>query len=253
MQDNTPYNTAPEIPDSEPGMQVAILAGGMATRLGDLTKDQPKSMIKISGRPFLEYQLNFLRKGGITKVVLCLGHMSEQIARYFGEGKRYGMTISYSFEDSLLGTAGALRRARYLLDDRFFVMYGDSYLFPKFDQVMAFFSAHKKLALMTVYKNYDRYDRSNTVVEGNLVKRYSKTEKTEDMIYIDYGLNILSQDCLELVPEDQFYSLEDLFTRIIEKDELLAFEVKERFYEIGSPQGLKEFEIFVKNMLNILN
>jgi NDP-sugar pyrophosphorylase family protein len=253
MQDNTPYNTVSEIPDSESGMQVAILAGGMAKRLGDLTRNQPKSMIKVSGKPFLEYQLDFLRKGGITKVVLCLGHMGEQIARHLGEGRRYGLSISYSFEDSLLGTAGALRRARHLLDDRFFVMYGDSYLFPDFDQVMAFFNSHKKLALMTVYKNYDRYDRSNTVIEGNMVKLYSKTEKPDDMIYIDYGLNILSQDCLELVPENRFYSLEDLFTRLIEKEELLAFEVTERFYEIGSPQGLKEFENFAKNMLNVLN
>jgi NDP-sugar pyrophosphorylase family protein len=253
MQDNTPYNTVPDTPDGASGMQVAILAGGMATRLGDLTSNQPKSMIEVSGRPFLEYQLDFLRKGGITKVVLCLGHMGEQIARYFGEGRRYGVSISYSYEDSLLGTAGALRQARHLLDDRFFVMYGDSYLFPDFDQVMAFFSSHKKLALMTVYKNYDRYDRSNTVVEGNLVKLYSKMEKTEDMIYIDYGLNIFSQDCLELIPEDQSYSLEELFTRLIEKEELLAFEVKERFYEIGSPQGLKEFENFAKNMLNVFN
>jgi NDP-sugar pyrophosphorylase family protein len=253
MQDNTPYNTVSDIPDSESGMQIAILAGGMATRLGDLTINQPKSMIKIYGKPFLEYQLDFLRKGGITKVVLCLGHMGKQIARYFGEGRRYGVTISYSFEDSLLGTAGALRRARHLLDDRFFVMYGDSYLFPDFNQIMAFFSSHKKLALMTVYKNYDRYDRSNTVVEGNLVKRYSKIAKTDDMIYIDYGLNILSQDCLELVPESQFYPLEELFTRLIEKKELLAFEVKERFYEIGSPQGLKEFEYFARNVLNVFN
>ncbi|HEY78246.1 MAG TPA: NTP transferase domain-containing protein, partial [Dehalococcoidia bacterium] len=227
-------------------MQVAILAGGMAKRLGSLTSNRPKSLIEISGKPFLEYQLDFLRKGGITKVVLCLGHMGEQIARHFGEGRRCGVSISYSFEDSLLGTAGALRRARRLLDDSFFVMYGDSYLFPDFNQVMAFFNSHKKLALMTVYKNYDRYDRSNTVVEGNLVKLYSKTEKTDDMIYIDYGLNILSQDCLEFIPENQLYSLEELFTRLIEKEELLAFEVKERFYEIGSPQGLKEFENFAR-------
>jgi len=234
-------------------MQVAILAGGMAKRLGSLTSNRPKSLIEISGKPFLEYQLDFLRKGGITKVVLCLGHMGEQIARHFGEGRRCGVSISYSFEDSLLGTAGALRRARRLLDDSFFVMYGDSYLFPDFNQVMAFFNSHKKLALMTVYKNYDRYDRSNTVVEGNLVKLYSKTEKTDDMIYIDYGLNILSQDCLEFIPENQLYSLEELFTRLIEKEELLAFEVKERFYEIGSPQGLKEFENFARNMLNVFN
>jgi MurNAc alpha-1-phosphate uridylyltransferase len=250
MQDNTPYNTAQYIPDSTSVMQVAILAGGLATRLGDLTTYRPKSMIEISGKPFLEYQLDFLKKGGVTNIVICLGHLGDQIVRHFGDGRTYGLTISYSPEESPLGTAGALRRAQHLLDDRFFTMYGDSYLLLDFHQVIAFFNSCNKLALMTVHKNYDRYDKSNTVVEGNLVKAYSKTEKTKDMVYIDYGLNIFNRECLDLIPENQPYSLEELFTRLIEEEELLAYEITERFYEIGSLEGLQEFEIFAKNRLN---
>jgi NDP-sugar pyrophosphorylase family protein len=253
MQDNTPYNTVPYAPDSTSGMQVAILAGGLATRLGNLTAHQPKSMLEISGKPFLEHQLDFLKKGGVTNIVLCVGHLGDQIVRHFGDGRNYGLTISYSTEDSPLGTAGALKRAQHLLDDRFFAMYGDSYLLLDFHQVMAFFNSCNKLALMTVHKNYDRYDKSNAVVEGNLVKAYSKTEKTKDMVYIDYGLNILSRECLALIPENQPYFLEDLFVRLIKEKELLAYEIKERFYEIGSLEGLKEFEIFAKNRLNIIN
>jgi NDP-sugar pyrophosphorylase family protein len=226
-------------------MQVAILAGGLATRLGNLTKDQPKSMLKISGKPFLEYQLEILGGAGIKDIVLCVGHLGEQIESFFGNGKQYGVTLRYSIEDSPLGTAGALKKAQTLLSDPFFTMYGDSYLFVDFTSVMRYFSSKNKLALMTVFKNNNRYDRSNTVVEGKLVKKYSKQERTDDMVYIEYGANLFRKKALELVPENHFYELEDLFPRLIAAKELLAYEVKERFYEIGSPQGLSEFEEYV--------
>ena len=111
---------------------------------------------------------------------------------------------------------------------------------------MRYFKYQNKLALMTVYKNYDQYDRSNTVVEGNLVKKFSKKERAEGMVYIEYGANIFNKEALNMIPENQFYSLDDLFPRLVEMGELLAFEVKERFYEIGSLQGVKEFEDYIK-------
>jgi len=227
-------------------MQVAILTGGLATRLGDLTRNQPKSMLKIRGKTFLEYQLELLSRAEIKNIVLCIGHMGGQIERHFGNGRNYGVNIEYSLEDELLGTAGALKKAEALLNDVFFTMYGDSYLFLDFRATMRYFKSLNKLALMTVYKNYDQYDRSNTVVEGNLVKKFSKKERTEGMVYIEYGANIFNKEALNMIPENQFYSLDDLLSRLVEMDELLAFEVKERFYEIGSPQGVKEFEDYIK-------
>jgi len=203
-------------------------------------------MVKVGGRPFLEYQLEVLNRAGIRNIVLCIGHMGGQIERHFGNGRKYGMDIEYSFEDKLLGTAGALKKAEPLLNNTFFTMYGDSYLFLDFSSAMRYFNSQSKLALMTVYKNYDRYDRSNTVVEGNLVKKFNKKERTEDMVYIEYGANIFKKDALKMVPENQYYSLDDLFPRLLEKEELLAFGVRERFYEIGSPQGLKEFKEYIK-------
>lgn len=227
-------------------MQVAILAGGLATRLGDLTRGQPKSMVRVEGRPFLEYQMELLRKAGVKDIVLCIGHLGEQIEDYFGDGARFGVSIRYSYEHKLLGTAGALKRAGALLQDVFFTLYGDSYLFLDFARTLAYFQSQNKLALMSVYKNYDCYDRSNAAVEAGVVRRFSKREKTEDMVYIEYGANAFRKKVLDLVPAEEPYSLEDLFPRLIEKGELLAFEVKERFYEIGSPQGLQEFIQFVR-------
>jgi len=231
-------------------MQAVILAGGLATRLGDLTTNRPKSMLEVLDKPFLEYQLDFLKRGGISNAVICLGHMGEQIRGHLGDGNWHGVNIIYSFEEKPLGTAGALKKAEHLLDDIFFTIYGDSYLFLDFNQAMSYFKSQNKFALMTVHKNRNRYDSSNTEIEGNLVRKYSKTEKTENTVYIEYGLNIFRKEVLEHIPEKQSYSLEDLFPKLIEREELLAFKVEERFYEIGSLQGLNEFEGFVRRRLN---
>ena len=229
-------------------MQVAILAGGLATRLGSLTRNQPKSMVRILGRPFLEYQLENLSNDGVRDVVLCIGHLGEQIEERFEDGRRFGVNIKYSHEgERLLGTAGALKNAVRLLDSEFFVMYGDSYLFLDHDAIMSYFKGHKKLGLMVVYQNRDLYDKSNVVVENGIVKVYSKSKKYDKMIYIDYGASILRKEALELVPPDELYPMENLFASLVEQGELLAYDVYDRFYEIGSPQGLREFEKYISD------
>lgn len=227
-------------------MQVAIIAGGLATRLGSLTQGQPKSLIRILGKPFLEYQLEFLRRGGIEKVVLCTGHLGEQIESYFGDGKRFGVSIKYSREPKLLGTAGALKNAQALLHDRFFTLYGDSYVFMDFRDAMAGFVTGDKMGLMTVYKNFDQWDKSNTAVERGMVSKYSKRERTPDMVYIDYGVNLFKKSVLDRVPLDQPYALEDIHQRLIREKQLAALEISQRFFEIGSLQGLNEFEDYVR-------
>ena len=227
-------------------MQIVILAGGLATRLQPLTEKISKSMIMIEGKPFLQYQLEFLKKGGISDIVLCVGYLSKQIEIYFGDGNRFGVDIKYSKEDErLLGTAGALKNAEGLLEEEFFVMYGDSYLFLNFKEVFGHFQNLNKSALMVVYKNYDKYDKSNVVVEDGVVKKYDKKHKTKDMVYIDYGVSILRKKVLDMIPSNQVYSLEELFTELIKQNEMLAFETKERFYEIGSHRGLEEFKKYV--------
>ena len=227
-------------------MQIAILAGGLATRLQPLTEKIPKSMIMINGKPFLQYQLEFLKRGGISDIVLCVGYLSEQIETHFGDGKRFGVDIKYSKEhERLLDTAGALKNAETLLEEEFFVMYGDSYLFLNFKEVQSHFQKFNKSALMVVYKNYDKYDKSNVAVGNGLIKKYDKKHKTNDMVYIDYGVSILRKKVLDVIPKGQVYSLESLFHELIKQKEMLAFETKKRFYEMGSYNGLEEFKKYV--------
>jgi NDP-sugar pyrophosphorylase family protein len=202
-------------------------------------------MVEIHGKPFLEYQLELIRRCGINDVVLCIGHMGDHIKMLCGNGTKYGVNIKYSFEDRPLGTAGALKNAESLLGDIFFTMYGDSFLFLDFAHIAFRFISQDKLALMTVFKNSDRYGTSNAAVEANLVRKYNKREKSEDMAYIDYGVSIFRKEALKFIPEKQFYPLEELFSRLVDMKELMAYEVPERFYEIGSTEGLSEFEEYV--------
>ncbi len=203
-------------------------------------------MILIDGKPFLQHQLEFLKKEGITDIILCVGNFSEQIETYFSDGKRFGVDIKYSREDErLLGTAGALKNAERFLKKEFFIMYGDSYLFLNFKDVLSHFHRFNKSALMVVYKNFDKYAESNVVVEGGLVKKFDKKHKAKDMVYIDYGVSIFKKKVLDMIPKNEVYMLEELFPELIKQNEMLAFETKERFYEIGSNRGLYEFEHYV--------
>jgi MurNAc alpha-1-phosphate uridylyltransferase len=227
--------------------QLVILAGGMATRLGSLSESQAKSMILVGNKPFLENQIDMLRNNGVRNILLCLGHLSQQIIDYFGDGKQYGVDITYIVEDKPLGTAGALKNAEHLLDKVFMTLYGDSYLFLDFEKVMERFIQAQKPGLMTVYRNNGLYDKSNTAIDVfGYVTKYDKYSKG-GLEYIDYGLNVFQKSVLKLIPSHEFCSLEMVFKKLIEIRELVAYEVKDRFYEIGSLAGLNEFKNFMSS------
>jgi NDP-sugar pyrophosphorylase family protein len=230
-------------------MQMVILCGGLATRLGDLAKDTPKSMIRIKGKPFLEYQIEILKKQLIKDIVLCVGYLSEKIIDYFGDGKKFGVNIQYSHDDKKpLGPIGAMKNAEPLLNNVFFIMYGDSYLFVDFKKAYSYFLEHDDLALMVAYKNFDKYDASNLVIKNGKIVACGKENKTKDMVYIDYGTSILRKKVLDLVPKDTYYSTVQFFSDLVKRKELLAFVVKKRFYHIGTPEVLEEFNDYIKGL-----
>ena len=227
-------------------MQAVIIAGGLGTRLGHLTANQPKSLIPICGKAFIEYQFDFLNKGEVTDVVLCLGYHGQQIADYCGDGRQFGVNLQYSFEQQPLDTAGALKLAEPMLQDYFFTLYGDSYVFIDFQEMLSSLQKGNKIGAMSVYHNQDRFDKSNTAVDGGMVTFYSK-ENRENLEYIDYGVNLFRKDVLKLIPEAKPYSMGTVFNQLIERHELAAYKVKKRFYEIGSVNGLTEFTEYVKS------
>ncbi|SBW10919.1 putative nucleotidyl transferase [uncultured delta proteobacterium] len=223
-------------------LTVAILAGGLATRMRPATETIPKSLLDVAGEPFVYHQLRLLQRRGITRVVFCLGYLGGQIESAVGDGSQFGLSVSYSYDGpELLGTGGALRRALPLFGESFFVLYGDSYLPCDFATVQAAFRESGKPALMTVFRNEGRFDASNVIFENGIIVRYDKKEKNPRMQHIDYGLGILTANDLEYcIPAGTKYDLADLYRVLLERGHLAGYEVFERFYEIGSPQGLRE-------------
>jgi MurNAc alpha-1-phosphate uridylyltransferase len=223
---------------TEAMLPVAILAGGLATRMHPATQTIPKSLIEVAGRPFIDHQLELLRAAGTKNVVLCVGYLGEMIEAHIGDGSRFGLSVRYSFDgEKLLGTGGALRRALPLLGDDFFVLYGDSYLEIDYAAVQA---AHRKAAnpaLMTVFRNEGQWDTSNVLFDGTRILRYDKRNPTAEMRYIDYGLGIVSRDLLKHRGNEAF-DLADVYAKLVGEGRLAGFEATKRFYEIGTPSGL---------------
>jgi len=234
-------------------MQTVILSGGLATRLRPLTESFPKAMIPVVGRPFIDHQLQLLSRNGIKDVVLCLGYLGEQIAAFVGDGTAWNLRIRCSWErEKLLGTGGALKLAEPLLDEEFFLTYGDSYLPIDYVEVAEAFSRVSNLGMMVVYKNEDRFDRSNVVLDGDLVCNYDKQEWTPDMVYIDYGLTALKKEAVKLIPPGTVSALDRLIRSLVEAKQLAAYITTTRFFEIGSWQGIRDLEKFLTTKTRVL-
>jgi N-acetyl-alpha-D-muramate 1-phosphate uridylyltransferase len=227
-------------------MKAVILAGGLAKRLGDLTKATPKALIDVAGKPFLWHQLQLLRKNRVEGAILLVGHLGEQIQDQFGDGSIAGLPLEYSYDGPvLLGTGGAIRRALRLLPERFFVLYGDSYLPCDYRAVEDTFLRSGCEGLMTVYRNEGRFDTSNVEFDGTRIIRYDKKDRTPDMHHIDYGLEVFRRDVFARLPENQPVDLAAVCQSLLREGRLGAFEVHQRFYEIGSRQGIADTAEFL--------
>ena len=220
---------------------VAILAGGLATRLRPVTEKIPKSLIEVAGEPFLAHQLRLLNRQGIPRAVICCGYLGEMILEFAGDGSQFGVPLTYSFDGpKLRGTAGALQQALPLLGDRFFTLYGDSYLPTDFAAAGRAWAAEGKDGLMTVFRNEGQWDSSNVEFENGRVLRYDKKHKTPAMQFIDYGLGAFHARAFDRVPSDRPYDLATLYQELLAAGQLGGYEVHERFYEIGSFAGIQE-------------
>jgi N-acetyl-alpha-D-muramate 1-phosphate uridylyltransferase len=219
-------------------LPVAILAGGLATRLKPLTERVPKSLVVVAGEPFIAHQLRLLKKNGFECAMLCVGHLGEMIEEVIGNGNVFGLNVEYSYDGSeLAGTAGAVRSALSRLGPSFFVLYGDSYLPCDYRAVQQAFESAGKSGLMTVFRNDGQWDTSNVEFEAGRILAYSKKNRTPRMRYIDYGLGIFRAGTFSQI---QAKDLADVYEGLLKTGQLAAFEVHERFYEIGSPAGLEE-------------
>jgi N-acetyl-alpha-D-muramate 1-phosphate uridylyltransferase len=228
---------------------VAILAGGLATRLGALSASVPKSMIEVAGEPFIGHQLRGLARQDLCEVVVCSGHLGTMIEDFVGDGSAFGCRVRYSLDgERLLGTGGALHEALPLLGDSFMVMYGDSYLRAPLRPVWKHFVHSERSSLMTVFGNDNQLDRSNVEFRDGEIRRYDKITLTASMRHIDYGLGCVRSEVFSaFAPADRSFDLALFYAAMLERRQLAAYEVAERFYEIGSPAGLAETEALLRD------
>lgn len=208
------------------------------------TLTTPKSLLEVAGRPFVSWQLEALARCGFDNVLLCIGYLGEQIRDVVGDGAAFGLSVQYS-EDGpkLLGTAGALRRALPRLSPTFLVTYGDSYLPFDYSAPLADLEAHPEaLGTMSVFKNEGRWDASNTKIAADLVVSYEKGSTQPDVDHIDYGALALRREVIAQLPADEPIGLDRVQSDLARRGCLRAFVAHERFFEIGSEDGLRELE-----------
>jgi hypothetical protein len=235
------------MPVSATDLPVALLAGGLATRLRPITEKVPKLLIEVAGEPFFTHQIRLLKAAGLTHLVVCVGYLGEKIVELYGDGSKFGIKIEYSFDGpKLLGTGGALIQALPKLGDAFYVLYGDSYLPVDYRAVGDFFLRSGRDGLMTVYENHELYDASNVWFEDGEIRVYDKKNKVPQMHHIDYGLGLFKAAAFAGFPRDAVVDLAAVQMQLVAQHQLAGYEIPERFYEIGSHAGLQELDTLLR-------
>lgn len=224
-------------------MQVVILAGGKGTRLQPLTHNVPKPMIPVNEKPFLQYQLNYIRNFGLVEIILLVGYLADQIEEYFGDGSKFDMNIQYSIEDHSLGTGGALKNAQDKLMEDILLLNGDTFLPIDYLELIDHFHGYNTMAILTASNNSEIMAPNNVaIVESNRVVDYNKRDP-KGMTHVDSGALVLKKEILDFFPEGRVCSLEeDIFPELIKRKVLKAFITGERFYDMGTIEGLKLIE-----------
>jgi NDP-sugar pyrophosphorylase family protein len=228
---------------------VAVLAGGLGTRMAAVTKGViPKPLLPVAGRPFIDYKLAELAAQGVETVVLLVGHGDDRLSEHVGYGARYGLRVTCRSDGGvLLGTGGAIRQALDELGNVFWVTYGDSYLRAPMAAVQEAFLKGRFEGMMTVLRNRDRWDRSNVRVKHGLVVEYRKGAPPGTYEHIEYGLSILRRRSCERFPSGRPFDLQEVFQQLVEGGQMGAYPVGRRFYEIGSPRGYRETDMFLRS------
>jgi NDP-sugar pyrophosphorylase family protein len=220
---------------------IAVLAGGLATRMRPLTEQLPKALLEVAGEPFVAHQLRLFARKGIRDVKLLVGHRWEQIELFVGDGSRFGVQVDYIVDGpTLLGTGGAVRRALDRLGPEFLVTYCDSWLDAPYAPVVETFHASGRPALMCVFHNENRWDTSNVQFENGVIRCYSKKFRLPEMHHIDWGLGMLKASAVAARPINEPWDLAELYEELATSGRLAGYEMMHRFYEIGSCEGLAE-------------
>lgn len=231
-------------------IQVAILAGGYGTRLKGITKLTPKPMVKINNKPFLEYILDWLIKYRLRRVLLMVGYLGNKIEEYFGNGRKWGINICYSYESPPMGTAGALKKAESLLDDSFLLLNGDTFLPINYHSFAQKFIEEKIQAIIAAYDNTEQVAPNNLSFSSHyIVTQYGEKSSTHHLTHVDAGVYGFKKEIIKQLPSNKIVCLDkEIYPKLISKGQLIAYPIKQRYYDIGTPERLKTFKTAISNL-----
>ena len=238
---NYPKETTKTSSASQGVKQIVVIAGGLATRLYPITHSIPKSMVPILGKPFIDYQLELFKQNGIEDVVMCVGHLHEQIKNHIGDGSKYGLKIHYSVETEKLDTGGSIRQALHLLQENFFTIYGDSFLLENYQEFADEWIQSGLGGAMAVWRNENQIEPSRIRVSNNLVDQYRKDPPPENAQHGEFGINLFKKEVLNQHAPGCF-PISNFFDQLTAQNQLFAWETKQRFFEIGCPEGIADTE-----------
>ncbi len=228
--------------------QAVILAGGLGTRMRPLTITTPKPMILIHGKPFLEYIIESLKKNNISEIVLLVGYLHEKIENYFGNGKKFGVNIKYSYSLVETDTGARLRNAKSLLQSSFLLLYGDNYWPLRLNELTTFYESMGKKMSVVVYNNLDNATKNNMFVNSQkLVEQYDRSRKSKNLNGVDIGFFILRK---ELVTEFSLanFSFEDvIIPKLIKQKQLAGFKTFHKYYGLSNFERIPIIENFFKH------
>ena len=225
---------------------IAVLAGGLATRLGELTTAVPKSLLDVQGEPFIAHQLRQLRRLGAKDIVMCVGHLAKSIEDFVGDGSVFGVSVTYSYDGAnRQGTGGAINQALGLLGDEFLLTYGDSFIDLDLLELTQMHRNSKLPATMAIYKNDGLWDRSNVRLKTQGTILYER-DPASPSDFIDYGISILSRAKFAALSPGGAWELPRFFEELSVYGQLGGYVAKKRFFEIGSTIGLAEFRKHIR-------
>jgi histidinol-phosphate phosphatase family protein len=238
---------------ARPPAQAVILAGGLGVRMRPLTDSVPKPMIEFHGRPFLEYLVEQVRDEGIDRILMLLGYLPSRIQEYFGDGSRWGVSISYAVTPPEVQTGTRIREALDAIDPAFLLLYCDNYWPMQLDRMWQRFIEADPAAMTTIYRNADGYSRDNVQLADGRIAAYDRSRTGEGLAGVEIGYAILKRDVVAaLLPASDVPIEEAIYPALAGRGELLAYPTDHRYYGIGSLERLPAADEFLARRPTIL-
>ncbi len=234
--------------------QSVILAGGLGTRMQPLTFSTPKPMIRIHGKPFLEYIINLLRDNGIQKVLILTGYLHEQIEEYFKDGKRFDLSISYSYSPVGDDTGTRIKKARELIQDKFLLLYSDNYWPLQLDLLTRFYKRMRTKASVVVYNNRDNVTKNNMLVDDKgFIQIYDRSRVNKNLNAVDIGFFLLDRNIFTNLPKKNFAFEDVVLPRLIKKRQLGGFLTDHKYYSLTNPGRIPAIEKYLSGNIRFLS